>query len=109
MFYIFQIGDVQSVLEHIFHRSVVAGVKSNHGRVWPEGSSEGSSTGKPVDEDIELGGTAPVSEESLLGGNRAEKHFVLVKIKDRCDDTANSEPQSFVDDFCLAHELSKTL
>ncbi len=90
MFYLFQIGDVQSVLEHIFHRSVVAGVKSNHGRVWPEGSSEGSSTGKSVDEDIELGGTAPVAEDSLLG-IRAEKHFVLVKIKDRWE-TAYSEP-----------------
>ena len=82
---------MQTVLEHIFHRSVVAGEKSNHGRVWPEGSSEGSSAGKSVDEDIELGGTAPADEESLRS-NLAEKRFVLVKIKDRCDDTAYSEP-----------------
>ena len=53
-----------------------------------KGPRAASFTGKSVDEDIELGGTAPDSEESLLGGNRAEKHFVLVKIKDRCDDTA---------------------
>jgi hypothetical protein len=63
---------VQTVLEHIFHRSVVAGEKSNHYRIWPEGSSEDSSSDKSVDEDIELGDTAPADGESLLG-NRVEK------------------------------------
>ena len=80
-----QIGDVQIALEHIFHRSVVAGAKSNHGHVWPEGRSICESGGPP-DEDTDLGGAALPDEESLLEGTHAEKHFVLTKIKDRCED-----------------------
>ena len=79
-----QIGDVQIALEHIFHRSVVAGAKSNHGHVWPEGRSICESGG-PQDEDTDLGGAALADEESLLEGTHPEKHFVLTKIKDRCE------------------------
>jgi len=60
---------------------VVAGSKSNHGYVWPEGRSVG-----PHDEDTDFGGAALADEESLLVGAHAEKHFVLTKIKDRCED-----------------------
>ena len=63
----------------------MAGAKSNHGHVWPEGRSICESGG-PHDEDTDFGGAALADEESLLADAHAEKHFVLTKIKDRCED-----------------------